>query len=133
MALIGTNELNELLATLLTGAVVVLTERIRHWINSKINNENLHIAVNHLDDISQAVVLELEQTLRSRFDGKLSEAERELIKSAAIQKIKSVYSDELIKSLGKHNVDIDNLISSKIESVLYTMKQRTVQQQGGQP
>jgi hypothetical protein len=98
---------------------------LRRWIKSKTNSEIVNVAFNSLNNISKSAVVRAEQAFKKfGADGKITEEEAIKIKQIVFNDIKNQIPKATQKTLNKVANNIDDLIDSKIEEVVFLLKQK---------
>jgi len=113
------------LLALIAALVSVGLKFVIQWLNTKIKNDEISGALGLLTDAVQDVVNEMEQTVRPMLsDGKLSMEEQARIKRAAIDKVDKILAPSAKKALDKAVGNLEQLIETKIEATVKTMKEK---------
>lgn len=124
----------DIASPLLVAALTWVASRVSRLISARIRNERLRTALLRLDDIVVAVVKETFQVtvdaLRAAApDGKLPTPVAETVKQAAIDSIKAQLGTlglvELQKVLGLSESATHDLISTRVEAAVYSLKRAT--------
>ena len=121
----------EILSPLILLLLAWIAARLATLIRAKTKNEYLRGTLLRLEDAVVAVVKELQQTVvnaikRASADGVITPAEKEEIKKAAFDKIRSYLGmrglSDLGRILGLDGAAVDGLIASKIEAAVYDLR-----------
>jgi len=96
-------------------------------LNKKLKNEQIRQSLSQLSIITKSVVEDLNQTmvpmLKEKIaDGKLSQEDIQSLQDMALAMIKSQMQDELLDLLSKNTIDVDQRISTEIESQVFQAK-----------
>jgi len=96
-------------------------------LNKKLKNEQVKHALSQLSIITKSVVENLNQTMVPMFkekaaDGKLSQEDIQALKNKALVMIKSQMQDEFLDLLAKNTIDVEQRISTEIESQVIRAK-----------
>lgn len=119
------------LSPIVLAALSWLSLRVAALINTKVKTERLHGILTRLDDAVFAAVREVEQVYVSMIktaseDGSLSAEERRQAKDAALQAARTYLGPrglaELCKVLGMGEDDVDRVISTRVESAVYSLR-----------
>ena len=123
-----------LLSPVLLAALAWACARLAQFITAHVKNAYLKNALVRLDDAVFSAVKELEQTLvaevkASSGDGKLSAADRDRIKRAAMDKVKSYLGmkgiAEIATILGLSPEALDGVIGTRIEAAVHDVRAAT--------
>ena len=119
------------LSPLVLAALSWLSLRVAALINAKVKNERLHGILSRLDDAVFSAVREVEQVYVSMIktaseDGALTKEERRQAKDAALHAARTYLGPrglaELCKALGMGEDDVDRVISTRVESAVYSLR-----------
>jgi len=96
-------------------------------LNKKLKNEQIRQSLSQLSIITKSVVEDLNQTMvpmlkEKAADGKLSQVDIQSLQDMALAMIKSQMQDELLDLLSKNTIDVDQRISTEIESQVFQAK-----------
>ena len=123
-----------LFSPILLAALAWASARLAQFITAHVKNAYLKNALVRLDDAVFSAVKELEQTLvaevkASSGDGKLSAADRDRIKRAAMDKVKSYLGmkgiAEIATILGLSPEALDGVIGTRIEAAVHDVRAAT--------
>ena len=123
-----------LLSPVLLAALAWASARLAQFITAHVKSAYLKNALVRLDDAVFSAVKELEQTLvaevkASSGDGKLSAADRDRIKRAAMDKVKSYLGmkgiAEIATILGLSPEALDGVIGTRIEAAVHDVRAAT--------
>ncbi|MHB1844734.1 MAG: hypothetical protein ACYCWW_07865 [Deltaproteobacteria bacterium] len=123
-----------LLSPVLLAALAWASARLAQFITAHVKNAYLKNALVRLDDAVFSAVKELEQTLvaevkASSGDGKLSAADCDRIKRAAMDKVKSYLGmkgiAEIATILGLSPEALDGVIGTRIEAAVHDVRAAT--------
>ena len=123
-----------LFSPILLAALAWASARLAQYITAHVKNTYLKNALVRLDDAVFSAVKELEQTLvaevkASSGDGKLSAADRDRIKRAAMDKVKSYLGmkgiAEIATILGLSPEALDGVIGTRIEAAVHDVRAAT--------
>ena len=116
--------------TLITAFGILATwalNELRKWVKSKTDSEAVDVAFNSLNEISASAVLSAEQAMKQySADGKITPSEALKIKKIVFQEVRNQIPKNTEKILKKVANNVDDLIDSKIEEAVYTMKQKKI-------
>lgn len=121
----------EVLAPILVAGLTWLSAKLAQLIKAKVKNEYLRGVLVRLDEAVFTAVKELQQTVvdaikEATADGKITEAEKQRIKQAAIDNVKSHLGpkglEELGHILGLGSGSVDGLIASKVEAAVHDIR-----------
>jgi hypothetical protein len=110
---------------LLGSAIMALGTYGLTLLNNKLKNEQVKHALEELTKVTISVVQALNQTdvvgLRDN-KGKLSEADRIIIKNKALCMIKSQMQITALETLAKNGIDVEERVKTEIESQVWNEK-----------
>lgn len=104
----------------------ILGGQVLFKLKTKINNDNIKMALDQLSKVTRTVVSQLNQTvvadIKSKtVDDKLSVGDMRDIKEKATNLIKAQMQTEFLELLAKNTIDVDGLISSEIEANVFQL------------
>jgi len=103
---------------------LVLT-MVTAWLKNKIKSEKADNAISMVEDAVYDVVQHMEQTVRPMLsDGKLSDQERQLIKTKALKRLKENLSPQVVKALQMVTGDMEKYLETKMEATIHRLKRR---------
>lgn len=113
-----------ILGTIITG---VLVPFLANWLKSKTDNEKLDYAITELSTTVQTCIDYVNQTFVDQLkkDGKFDENNQKEALQLALNKVRDTLSDSATKVLGKNGIDLESIIVTYIESLLYSNKNST--------
>jgi len=118
--------------TLITAMGIIVTwglNELRKFVKSKTTNEAVDLAFNQLDKIANSAVIRAELTMKEfAADGKITKNEAVQIKKIVFEEVKRQIPKSKVSILKKCVNDVDDLIDSKIEEVVYKVKQEKLNQ-----
>jgi hypothetical protein len=118
--------------TLVTAIGIFVTwglNELRKFVKSKTNNEAVDLAFKQLDKIASSAVIRAELTMKEfAADGKITKNEAVQIKKIVFDEVKRQIPKGKAVMLKKCVNDVDDLIDSKIEEIVYKVKQERVNQ-----
>jgi hypothetical protein len=121
----------DIVSPLLVAALTWVAARVSRLISTRIQNERMRAALLRLDEVVVAVVKEMFQTAvdalrESSPDGKLPPDAAEALKHSAIAAIKAqlgpIAFTELQRALGLSAEAAHDLISTRVEAAVYSLK-----------
>jgi hypothetical protein len=121
----------EILSPILLAALAWLASKAAALITAKVQNEYLRGVLVRVDDAVYAAVRELQQVTveaikAASADGTLTPEEREKVKQAALDSVKSHLGMkglvELARVLGLSDGAVEKLLSTRIEAAVFDMK-----------
>jgi len=116
--------------TLITAIGIIVTwglNELRKFVKSKTNNESVDLAFKQLDKIASSAVMRAELTMKEfAADGKITKNEAVQIKKIVFDEVKRQIPKKKEVVLKKCVNDVDDLIDSKIEEIVYKVKQEKV-------
>jgi len=102
--------------TLITSFVGYALILMRRWIENKLHLEHSSNSFQLMDKIVEAVVNDLEQTVRPMLsDGKLSKVEQLKLKELALERSRKLIAPEIKDLLLTKITNLDEYLSSRIE------------------
>ncbi len=132
-------EILKVLSPVLLAALTAATTKFAELIRARVQNEYLKGLLLRLDDAVLTAVKNLEQSTVEQIkaasaDGKITDAEKQQIRAAALAAVKSNLGPkgrtEVVKILGLADEGMDGLLSSKIEAAVHDLR-RTEPTPGG--
>ncbi len=112
-----------LLALLVSAAVAFAAEYLRQRSKNDVANR----AISSVENVVRAAVLEAQQTvvdnLKERNGGKLTDEEKEWIKSSVLSAVKDRLTKETLRELQGITADLEGYLSSLIESHVHVNKE----------
>jgi len=124
-------EILKILSPVLLAALTAATTKFAELIRARIQNEYLRGLLLRLDDAVLTAVKNLEQSTVEQIkvasaDGKITDAEKQQIRAAALAAVKSNLGAkgraEVVRILGLADEGMDGLLSSKIEAAVHDMR-----------
>ena len=124
-------EVLQILSPVFLAALTWAASKLARLIRTKVQNEDLKGLLLRLDDTALTVVKDLQQNMAKQMkaasaDGKLSEAERQQLKDAALAAVKAYLGPkgraEINKILGLQDGPMEGLLSSKIEAAVLDLR-----------
>ncbi len=121
----------EVLAPIVVAGLTWLSAKLAQLIQAKVKNEYLRGMLVRLDEAVFTAVKDLQQTVvdaikAATADGKISEIEKQRIKQAAIDNVKSHLGTkglaELGQILGLTITSVEGLIASKVEAAVHDIR-----------
>jgi len=121
----------QIVSPLLLAALTWAAAKLAGYITSKVNNEYLRGVLVRLDEAVITAVKDLQQTVvdeikAANADGKITDAEKQKIKNAALENVKSYLGAKGIRVLSKvfglSGGALDGFLSSKIESAVHDIR-----------
>ena len=105
----------------------ILGGQVLFKLKTKINNDNIKLALDQLARVTKTVAAQLNQTVVAEIrshtaDGNLTPTDMREIKTKAMNLIKAQIQTEFLALLAKNTIDVDGLISSTIEANVYQLK-----------
>jgi hypothetical protein len=115
-----------ILPIIITG-LGVLGGQVLFKLKTKINNDNIKLALDQLARVTKTVVAQLNQTVVAEIrlhtaDGNLTPTDMREIKAKAVNLIKSQMQNEFLELLARNTIDVEGLIESTIEASVYELK-----------
>jgi hypothetical protein len=119
-------ELTKLILPLVGLLVSIGVAYAAQYLRQRSKNEVINRVITSTANVVQATVLEAQQTvvdgLKKKNGGKLTEAEKEKIKSDVLKSVKARLTDRTLKELQGVTADLEGYLSSLIESHVYINK-----------
>lgn len=119
-------EVTKLLLPLIAIAVSAAVAYAAEYLRQRSKNEVANRAINSIENVVRAAVLEAQQTvvdsLKERNGGKLTDEEKEQIKSDVLKAVKTRLTKEALKELQGITADLEGYLASLIESYVYVHK-----------
>jgi len=121
----------EVLAPIVVAGLTWLSAKLAQLIQAKVKNEYLRGMLVRLDEAVFTAVKDLQQTVvdaikAATADGKITETEKQRIKQAAIDNVKSHLGTkglaELGQILGLTITSVEGLIASKVEAAVHDIR-----------
>jgi hypothetical protein len=121
----------EVLAPIVVAGLTWLSAKLAQLIQAKVKNEYLRGMLVRLDEAVFTAVKDLQQTVvdaikAATADGKITEVEKQRIKQAAIDNVKSHLGTkglaELGQILGLTITSVEGLIASKVEAAVHDIR-----------
>ncbi len=121
----------EVLAPIVVAGLTWLSAKLAQLIQAKVKNEYLRGMLVRLDEAVFTAVKDLQQTVvdaikAATADGKITEIEKQRIKQAAIDNVKSHLGTkglaELGQILGLTITSVEGLIASKVEAAVHDIR-----------
>jgi hypothetical protein len=93
-------------------------------LKTKLNNDNVKMALDQLTKITISVVQSLNQTMVADIKAKrtLTKEDEQAIKAKAVYLVKSQMQNEFLDILEKNTINVDDRISTEIESQVFEAK-----------
>lgn len=119
-------EISSILEQILSGVGVALAALVAagiRYLFARIKNDKLREYGNLLADFAEKAVKSVAQAeadalKEAATDGKLTDEEKERLKTTAVDTLKAITPDHVMKFMSKGNSDIDALLSALIESAV---------------
>lgn len=119
-------EVTKLLLPLIALAISAALALAARYLREKTKNEVANRAISAVENIVRSAVLEAKQTivdsLKEQNGGKLTDEDKEEIKTRVLKAIKARLTDETLKELKWITQDIEGYLSSLIESYVHIHK-----------
>lgn len=121
----------QVVSPVLVAALTWAAAKLATFIRSKVDNEYLRGVLVRLDDAVVTAVKDLQQTVVAEIkaataDGKISEAEKQRIKDAAVANVKSYLGTKgirvLAEVLGLSGGALDSFLGSKVEAAVHDLR-----------
>jgi hypothetical protein len=121
----------QVVSPVLVAALTWAAAKLAGFIRSKVDNEYLRSVLVRLDDAVITAVKDLQQTVVAEIkaataDGKISEAEKQRIKDAAVANVKSYLGTKgirvLAEVLGLSGGALDSFLGSKVEAAVHDLR-----------
>jgi hypothetical protein len=108
---------------LLSGLLYLLHHGVK-YLREKTDNELVKGALHTIEETIYSVVCEINQTHRKSLPSKLSDPEKESLKTMAIEEVTGMLSDDVKKMVRKNIKNFEGYIGGKIEMAVKKQKER---------
>ena len=118
------NIIYSVISIIATGIASLIVAKVSQWLNAKIKDKKLAEAMAQILSIAENCVKEVFQTFVDSLkkEGKFDKEKQQEAFDKCKEKIKSQLSLELVKFIQDNFGDVENYISSLIESTIFNLK-----------
>ena len=118
------NIIYSVISIIATGIASLIVAKVSQWLNAKIKDKKLAEAMTQILSIVEGCVKEVFQTFVDSLkkEGKFDKEKQQEAFDKCKEKIKSQLSLELVKFIQDNFGDVENYISSLIESTIFNLK-----------